>query len=255
MHVVAVASGVAALFAATLFLTGCTPLETSSDDSPPSAFEHVHELSAGSSDGSVIVATHEGLFRVTADLDGGAVVSGPIGSIDFDPMGFTMSDGIAYASGHPGPTTPSSLGAPDLGLITSTNLEQGWANVSLTGEADFHSLAVQTDGETVRVFGFDAGNGPHQKQCRRRRNVDRRHPAPSSRPARDGRSPLRHHARWTRRQHGPRRIVYRGPSGTGAVPDHRRRIQLPGGRRHFGHALVQDSRRRMVPRSYRRGDP
>lgn len=159
MRIVAVASGVAALFAATLFLTGCTPLETSADDSPPSTFEHVHELSADSADGSVIVATHDGLFRVTADPDGGATVSGPIGSIDFDPMGFTISDGIAYASGHPGPTTPPSLGESDLGLIMSTNLDQGWANVSLNGEADFHSLAVQTDGELLRVFGFDAGTG------------------------------------------------------------------------------------------------
>ncbi|MDQ2636206.1 MAG: hypothetical protein M3Y83_04925, partial [Actinomycetota bacterium] len=67
---------------------------------------------------------------------GAASIEGPLGGLDFDPMGYTIADGIAYASGHPGPTTPESFGRPNLGLITSGDGSQTWNNVSLTGTTD-----------------------------------------------------------------------------------------------------------------------
>jgi hypothetical protein len=155
---IAVTSGIAAVLTATALLTGCTPINTTP---PPVAneagvrFEHIHELVPDPKDGSLLVATHEGLYRLTIGIDGSAIADGPIGGLDFDPMGFTLSDGIAYASGHPGPTTPDTFGNPNLGLITSTDLGQSWTNVSLTGVTDFHGLTVATGSADVRVFGYD----------------------------------------------------------------------------------------------------
>lgn len=142
--------------AAAVLLAGCSAGETP----PPPAethatsLEHIHELEA-LDDNLLLVATHNGLYEVTVGSDGGATATGPVGGLDFDPMGFTIVGDTAYASGHPGPTTPDTFGTPNLGLITSTDGGETWTNVSLTGETDFHGLAVQADGPEVAVFGLD----------------------------------------------------------------------------------------------------
>ncbi len=111
-------------------------------------------------DGALLVATHEGLYRLIVDENGSATATGPIGGLDFDPMGFTIADGTAYASGHPGPTTPDTFGSPNLGLITSTDIGETWTNVSLTGVTDFHGLTVTSaEGGSPRVFGYDGSAG------------------------------------------------------------------------------------------------
>jgi hypothetical protein len=143
--------------AATALLAGCTPAVA--PDSPPSrvvpTFEHIHELVVDPTDGTLLVATHAGLYRLSIAA-GTATAEGPIGDLDFDPMGFTIADGIAYASGHPGATTPDTFGNPNLGLITSTDGGETWKNVSLTGETDFHGLTVGTSSSgSPRVFGYD----------------------------------------------------------------------------------------------------
>lgn len=143
---------------AAVLLAGCSAQD--SPAAPPAdvdpTLEHIHELVADPVDGSLLVATHSGLFRLKIGTDGAATAVGPIGGLDFDPMGFTIVDGIAYASGHPGPTTPDTFGSPNLGLITSTDLGENWTNVSLMGETDFHGLTVATSpGASPRVFGYD----------------------------------------------------------------------------------------------------
>ncbi|MGV3714042.1 F510_1955 family glycosylhydrolase [Pseudolysinimonas sp.] len=152
-------AGVAALVTASVLLTGCSPgtaAETSPREPLAPMFEHIHELVVDPSDGTLLVATHEGLYRLAIEADGTATAVGPIGGLDFDPMGFTVADGIAYASGHPGPTTPDTFGSPNLGLITSTDMGESWTNVSLTGEIDFHALTVTTAGDAPgRVYGYD----------------------------------------------------------------------------------------------------
>lgn len=162
-RVIALTSGIGAVVAATMLLTGCSPAGTPAADlAAPSApmFEHIHELVPDPGDGTLLVATHEGLYRLTIGVDGSAAAVGPVGGLDFDPMGFTLADGIAYASGHPGPTTPATFGSPNLGLITSTDVGQTWTNVSLTGQTDFHGLTVATSGGgDPRVFGYDASAG------------------------------------------------------------------------------------------------
>jgi hypothetical protein len=157
----ALTSGAAALATAAILLSGCStdssPVPSPPPDSSAPEFTHIHELVVDPADGTLLVATHEGLYRLTIDADGTAAAAGPIGGLDFDPMGFTVAGGIAYASGHPGPTTPHTFGTPNLGLITSTDMGQTWTNVSLTGETDFHGLTVVTDTDApARVFGYDA---------------------------------------------------------------------------------------------------
>lgn len=152
----ALAAGAGAVVTATMLLAGCSPVAAPATSAPPPAFEHTHELVVEPSNGTLMVATHEGLYRLTIDSDGTAAAVGPIGGQDFDPMGFTIADGIAYASGHPGPTTPATFGSPNLGLITSTDTGETWTNVSLTGETDFHGLTVMSSaGDPPRVFGYD----------------------------------------------------------------------------------------------------
>jgi hypothetical protein len=149
-----------AAIAAALILSGCsTSGATVSEPSPGMSFAHVHELAADELAGGLLVGTHEGLYRLLIDADGATTVTGPLGGLDFDPMGFTIAEDTAYASGHPGPTTPEHFGTPNLGLISSTDLGETWTNVSLVGVTDFHALAVMTTGaELPHVFGLDPGN-------------------------------------------------------------------------------------------------
>ena len=131
-----------------------------------SLFAHIHALTVGADNGDLLVATHEGLYEVAVASDGTVTADGPVGGLDFDPMGFTFSGDTAYASGHPGPTTPDSFGSPNLGLIVSTDRGQSWANVSLTGQTDFHALTVSPpakDGSAARVFGIDSSKSTIQR--------------------------------------------------------------------------------------------
>ena len=149
-----------------LALAGCS-LPNSAAPAPEKtgvAFEHIHELAVSHADGSLLVATHEGLYRLTVSSAGEASATGPVGGLDFDPMGFSIAGDIAYASGHPGPTTPDTFGTPNLGLISSADGGTTWTNVSLTGKTDFHGLTVMTgNGAADRVFGMDSSRQQIQR--------------------------------------------------------------------------------------------
>lgn len=159
-HVLAPASGLAAILTATVLLSGCSSTGvTSTAASPGVTFAHVHKLVAGQKDGGLLVGTHEGLYPLQIGADGSTTAVGPLGGFDFDPMGFTIAEDTAYASGHPGPTTPASFGSPNLGLITSTDLGATSTDVSLTAVTDFHALAVMSSGDELpHVFGVDPSN-------------------------------------------------------------------------------------------------
>lgn len=104
--------------------------------------EHVHGVAADPGDGTVLLATHDGLFTVA---DGVSEQVGP----SLDLMGFTVAGpGHYFASGHPGPG--SDLPQP-LGLVESTDGGASWQPVSRGGESDFHTLAATGDG----LVGFD----------------------------------------------------------------------------------------------------
>lgn len=111
------------------------------------ALGHLHGAVVEGS--GLLIGTHDGVHRV--DLDAGSTAR--VGSSADDFMGFAGEpDGLLVASGHPGPG--SSLPNP-LGLIASSDGGQTWEAVSLTGEVDFHSLAVSGD----QVVGWDTRGG------------------------------------------------------------------------------------------------
>ncbi|HSD35503.1 MAG TPA: exo-alpha-sialidase [Alphaproteobacteria bacterium] len=111
---------------------------------------HFHGLAVDPADSSrLLLATHHGLFVVTAD---GAARQVSSAAEDF--MGFSVhpSDGVTlYSSGH-----PSSGG--NLGFRVSTDGGQTWTPISkgATGIADFHSMAVSA-ADPKTIYGTYAG--------------------------------------------------------------------------------------------------
>ena len=139
------ASGSAAIAVVLLVLTGCagaSPSESAPAGASHYPTAHIHGMSVDPATNRVLLATHDGLFDVSASP---AVQIGP--SIDL--MGFTAAaPDEFYASGHPGPG--SDLPDP-VGLIRSTDGGRTWQPLSLQGESDFHALAATHGG----IVGFD----------------------------------------------------------------------------------------------------
>jgi hypothetical protein len=110
---------------------------------------HVHGLGVNPADGSLIVATHYGSFRIPADGDDAI----RIGDSFQDTMGFTViGPDRFYGSGHPD-VAGMRAGQPGLlGLIESIDAGETWSNVSLSGQVDFHALAFAHD----HVYGWDS---------------------------------------------------------------------------------------------------
>lgn len=137
--------------AAALLLAGCTSPTTPAPASP--ALEdlgHVHGI-VDAGDGTVLLGTHTGLYTLTED----GTVAGPVGGHDFDAMGLTRAGDVFYASGHPGPTTPPELGAPNLGVLRSTDAGQSWEPVAFTGQEDFHVLTASGAGA---IYGIGSSS-------------------------------------------------------------------------------------------------
>lgn len=117
------------------------------------ALEHIHGLALDLDDEGILVASHGGIYRLES-MTASAELTGPLGGLDFDAMGFVRAGDTLYASGHPGPTTPDTFGDPHLGLIRSTDGAETWENVALAGESDFHALSVSS-ADFDRLFGLD----------------------------------------------------------------------------------------------------
>jgi hypothetical protein len=113
---------------------------------------HVHGLGINPADGSLVVATHYGSFRVP-DGKGKAA---RIGSSYQDTMGFTVAGpNHFFGSGHPD-VAGMRAGQPGrLGLVESVDAGATWTSLSLSGEVDFHGLAV----DHGKVYGWDSGTG------------------------------------------------------------------------------------------------
>ncbi|WP_418960237.1 F510_1955 family glycosylhydrolase [Streptomyces tritici] len=109
---------------------------------------HIHGLGVDPADGTLYVATHEGVF--TPDDAGNPRL---VGTRKDDFMGFTVAGaGTFLASGHPAPGS----GEPgNHGLIRSTDAGKTWKSASLQGEADFHSL----DHAKGVIYGYDSTAG------------------------------------------------------------------------------------------------
>ena len=167
--------GAAVIVGLATALTGCAP----TSDAPASgtttaattaAFEHIHGLGADPATGATYAGTHAGVWQIPTDVLPDSYLAGaPEAGITeptrtdgpaFDAMGFTVAaPGLLLASGHPG-ADESSLSAPNVGLISSTDGAATWADVSLAGETDFHDLdAVTLPSGALRVYGYDAAVG------------------------------------------------------------------------------------------------
>lgn len=108
------------------------------------AVSHVHALVTNPADGSLLAATHEGVFKIK---DGKASL---VGKGRQDTMGLAvLGPDRFYASGHPEAGTGSP---PHLGLIESDDGAKTWKTMSLPGKADFHSLAPTKTG----VYGYNS---------------------------------------------------------------------------------------------------
>ena len=102
---------------------------------------HVHGVGRDPGTGSLLLATHEGLFRYG---EKGPERVGPI----IDLMGFIIAGtGHYYASGHP--NVVMELPQP-MGLIESTDGGSSWRVLSRGVESDFHALTRA--GDTVVAF-------------------------------------------------------------------------------------------------------
>jgi photosystem II stability/assembly factor-like uncharacterized protein len=135
--------------AVAVLLTGCaatgdrtSPSSPDSDGTLPAA--HVHAVAVDPGDGTLLMATHEGLVAIGDD--GRPTGVGPV----IDLMGFAVAGpGHYLASGHPGLRT--DLPNP-VGLIESTDGGKTWAPLSRAGESDFHALTTLPGGG---VLGYD----------------------------------------------------------------------------------------------------
>lgn len=104
--------------------------------------EHVHGVARDPGDGSVYLATHQGLYRYSK---GTSVRVGP----NVDWMGFSIAGpDHFYASGHPGDGV--DLPAP-VGLMESIDAGKTWSVLSRGGESDFHALTSSSKG----ILGYD----------------------------------------------------------------------------------------------------
>lgn len=140
---------------------GLVLLQRGGDDASESAgpggaadpgVSHVHGLGVNPADGSLIVATHFGSFRIPA----GGGDAERIGDSYQDTMGFTVAGPDRFlGSGHPDVQGLQQGQPGQLGLIESTDAGGTWINVSLGGEVDFHALAFAHD----QVYGWDSGTG------------------------------------------------------------------------------------------------
>jgi BNR/Asp-box repeat len=108
---------------------------------------HVHGLGRNPADGSLMIATHTGLFR--AGPGGGKPER--VAGLFQDTMGFTVVGPDHFlGSGHPGSVREDP---PYLGLIESRDAGVTWRPISLRGKVDFHVLEAL--GDTVYGFGSD----------------------------------------------------------------------------------------------------
>ena len=113
---------------------------------------HVHGLGVNPADGSLIIATHHGSFRIAEDGE----TAERIGDSFQDTMGFTVAGPDHFlGSGHPDVAAMQAGRPTRLGLIESTDAGETWSILSLGGAADFHALAYAHG----QVYGWDAASG------------------------------------------------------------------------------------------------
>lgn len=107
---------------------------------------HVHGLAFSADGAQIVIPSHVGL----AVYRDGKWSKAPGPTHDY--MGFSVTQGAIYSSGHPAPGSP--LRNP-FGLIKSTDGGRTWQQHGLAGEADFHAMAAGWRSSTVYVVNAE----------------------------------------------------------------------------------------------------
>ena len=130
VHTKTLAAGAAA--SALLMLAGCadTPTSPPAGDGRTGVPSHVHAVVVAPDTDQLLLGTHEGIYEVTDTGEWGGRVS----TDSFDAMGLTATSQTLIASGHPGPGSPAEWGAPNLGVMRSTDAGVSWESVVFGGE-------------------------------------------------------------------------------------------------------------------------
>lgn len=118
-----------------LVAVACTAAPSGSSSTPPT-IQHIHDI-AFSSNGELLVGSHDGVYAVDLETGGTALV----GDVEFDAMGLTAQGENIYVSGHPGRDAHDSFVAPHIGIVKHS-AETGWEQVALAGTTDFHNLST-----------------------------------------------------------------------------------------------------------------
>lgn len=142
---------IASVTAVALLVTGCAAASGPSQNAVPPRIDHVHGIAADPQSDDLLIATHNGIFTLSPVGE----ITGPIGGYDFDAMGFTIAGEVLFASGHPGPQTPSELGSPSLGIIRSDDFGASWSPIAFTSTEDFHIL---TSGPGGTLYGIGSSS-------------------------------------------------------------------------------------------------
>lgn len=112
-------------------------------------YGHVHALLLNPQDNSLLLGTHEGLFKSTNQGKTFQKVSvkGEVKAMDFMNFAYDQNNKIIYAGGH------------DLGVIKSSDGGMTWTKTDsgITG-TDIHALTINPL-DTNRLYAFSVGNG------------------------------------------------------------------------------------------------
>lgn len=114
-----------------------------------STYGHVHALITSPQDNSLLMGTHNGLFK---SVDDGKTfqnvdVKGEVNAMDFMNFAYDQNNKIIYAGGH------------DLGVVKSSDGGVTWTKTdSGIQGTDIHALAINPL-DTNRLYAFSVGNG------------------------------------------------------------------------------------------------
>lgn len=112
-------------------------------------YGHVHAIFQNPQDNSLLLGTHEGLFKST---DSGKTfkkvdTKGEVIAMDFMNFAYDPTNKIIFAGGH------------DLGVIKTTDGGVTWAKTDLGIKgSDIHALAINPL-DATRLYAFSVGNG------------------------------------------------------------------------------------------------
>jgi hypothetical protein len=154
----------AALLVALALLAGCGESRSTSGATAPAVAwvdpdgdpPYIGSLSANPRDGSLLMGSDTGLWRIPArggkprKVTGDLITAAGAGKVSEALVASFVGPDKLIASGHP---SGSSTLPPALGLIESDDAGRTWVSISELGNADFHALATAGNVLAAPLFG------------------------------------------------------------------------------------------------------